>query len=172
MFFRGISTLPRSSWEILPGQLSSQIRSKKCKYLRKNITLTWINHDVVYFTSSCMQGLFYELPQTSSIFDLVEDVNSLKKLHHGKSVRPTWFIFPNLSFTDSSSLKSHTSTLRLSFKQTILKNHPNFLFLQGRAQNTLIITFLSVFWIGSTCPTLLTSRTKSSFHVGFSVFGL
>ena len=79
MFFRGISTLPRSSWEILPGQLSSQIRSKKCKYLRKNITLTWINHDVVYFTSSCMQGLFYELPQTSSIFDLVKDGNSLKK---------------------------------------------------------------------------------------------
>ena len=78
MFFRGISTLPRSSWEILPGQLSSQIRSKKCKYLRKNITLTWINHDV-FFTSSCMQGLFYELPQTSSIFDLVEDGNSLKK---------------------------------------------------------------------------------------------
>ena len=173
MFFRGISTLPRSSWEILPGQLSSQIRSKKCKYLRKNITLTWINHDVVYFTCSCMQGLFYELPQTSSILDLVEDENSLKKLHHGKSVRrPTWFIFPNLSFTDSSSLKSHTSTLRLSFKQTILKKQPNFLFLQGRAQNTLIITFLSVFWIGSTCSTLLTSRTKSSFHVGFSVFGL
>ena len=83
---------------------------------------------IFFFTSSCMQGLFYELPQTSSIFDLVEDVNSLKKLHHGKSVRPTWFIFPNLSFTDSSSLKSHTSTLRLSFKQTILKNHPNFLF--------------------------------------------
>ena len=166
MFFRGISTLPRSSWEILPGQLSSQIRSKKCKYLRKNITLTWINHDVVYFTCSCMQGLFYELPQTSSIFDLVEDGNSLKK----NSIM--------VKVSDPPDLFSQTCHSLIPHRWNPI--HPlwgcpsnkQFWKITQRAQNTLIITFLSVFWIGTTCSTLLTSRTKSSFHVGFSVFGL
>ena len=149
MFFRGISTLPRSSWEILPGQLSSQIRSKKCKYLRKNITLTWINHDVVYFTSSCMQGLFYELPQTSSIFDLVKDGNSLKKNSIMVKVSGDP---PDLFSQTCHSLIPHRwnpihPLWGCPSNKQFWKNHPNFLFFTGKStkyvDNHIFVSFLN-----------------------------